>query len=117
MKKEDKSLLIDSLVETLKNYSHFYLVDMTGLDSSTTSALRRKCFGSEVKLQMVKNTLFEKALERLDNDFSPLAECLKGTTGLMLCNTANVPAKLIKEFAKDHNDKPALKGAYAEESF
>ena len=117
MKKEDKSLLIDSLVETLKNYSHFYLVDMTGLDSSTTSALRRECFGSEVKLQMVKNTLFEKALERLDNDFSTLAECLKGTTGLMLCNTANVPAKLIKEFAKDHNDKPALKGAYAEESF
>lgn len=117
MKKEDKSLLIDGLVETLNGYSHFYLVDMTGLDSSTTSALRRKCFGSEVKLQVVKNTLLEKALERLENDFSPLSVCLKGTTGLMLCNTANVPAKLIKEFAKDHNDKPALKGAYAEESF
>ncbi len=117
MKKEDKSLLIDSLVETLNNYSHFYLVDMTALDSAATSALRRECFKSEVKLQVVKNTLFGKALGKLEGDFSALDSCLKGTTGVMFCNTANVPAKLIKSFGKDHNNMPSLKAAYAEESF
>ena len=116
MKKEDKSLLINQLVETLKQYPHFYLVDVTALDSATTSALRRECFKQEVKLQVVKNTLFEKALEQLDGDFSALAPCLKGTTGVMYCQTANVPAKLIKNFAKDNGDMPGLKGAYAEES-
>ena len=34
----------------------------------------------------------------------------------MFCQVANQPAKLIKKFAKDHGDMPALKGAYAEES-
>ena len=34
----------------------------------------------------------------------------------MFCTTANVPAKLIKKFGKDHGDMPALKGAFAEES-
>jgi len=116
MKKEDKSLMIDSLVESLGKYPHFYLVDMTALDSAITSELRRECFKSEIKLQVVKNTLFEKALERVEGDFSALNEALKGPTGLMLCETANVPAKMLKKFAKDHNGVPALKAAYAEES-
>ncbi len=116
MKKEDKSLLIEQLTQTLSEYSHFYLVDVSALDSAATSSLRRECFKNEIKLQVVKNTLFEKALEKSDGDFSAFAPTLKGTTGIMFCNTANVPAKLIKKFAKDHNDKPALKAAYAEES-
>ena len=116
MKKEDKSLLIESLAETIKSYPHFYLVDVTGLNSETTSNLRRECFKNEVKLQVVKNTLFEKALERREEDYSALYDCLKGNTGVMFCTTANAPAKLIKKFGKDHGDMPALKGAYAEES-
>ena len=72
MKKEDKGLLIESLVETLNSYAHFYVVDMTALNSATTSALRRECYKSEVKLQVVKNTLFEKALGKLEGDFSAL---------------------------------------------
>ena len=116
MKKEDKSLLIDQLVQTLGEYPHFYLVDVTGLDSATTSALRRECFQNDVKLQVVKNTLFEKALEKIEGDFAALQTALKGNTGIMFCQTANVPAKLIKKFGKTHNDMPGLKAAYAEES-
>lgn len=116
MKKEDKSLLIDQLVETIKEYAHFYMVDVTALDSATTSALRRECFKSDIKLQVVKNTLFGKALAKIDGDFTALDPVLKGTTAIMFCQTANVPAKLIKKFAKDNGDKPALKAAYAEES-
>ena len=116
MKKEDKSLLIDQLTETLKEYPHFYVVDVTGLESQTTSDLRRECFKNEIKLQVVKNTLFEKALGNIEGDFGSLTESLVGNTGIMFCQTANVPAKMIKKFAKDHNDMPALKAAYAEES-
>ena len=108
--------MIDSLVESLNQYPHFYLVDMTALNSVTTSELRRECFKSEIKLQVVKNTLFEKALGKLEGDYTALDPALKGPTGIMFCQTANVPAKMIKKFAKDHGDMPALKGAYAEES-
>ena len=108
--------MINSLVETLNSYPHFYVVDMTALDSATTSELRRECFKEEIKLQVVKNTLFEKALGQVEGDFAALDPALKGPTGIMFCQTANVPAKMLKKFEKAHNGAPALKGAYAEES-
>ena len=115
MRKEDKSTIIEQIAATVKEYGHFYLVDVTAMDATATSALRRDCFKSGIKLMVVKNTLLHKALESLEEDFSPLYDSLKGTTAVMFCNTANVPAKLIKDKAKD--GIPGLKAAYAEERF
>ena len=117
MKKEVKDTIIVELGEKLKEYPHFYLVDLTGLNAEQTSDLRRKCFKSEVKLLVVKNKLLHKAFEAAEVDFSPLYECLKGNTALMFCQTANVPAKLLKEYKDKKQEIPALKGAFAEESF
>ena len=115
MKKEVKDTIIVELGELIKNNPHFYLVDLTGLNAEKTSALRRKCFKSEIKLLVVKNTLLHKAFEASEIDFSPLYDTLKGNTAVMFTNTANVPAKLLKEYTKE--GIPALKAAYAEESF
>ncbi len=115
MRKEDKNSIIEQIAATVKEYGHFYLVDVTAMNAAATSALRRDCFKSGIKLMVVKNTLLHKALESLEEDFSPLYDSLKGTTAIMFCNTANVPAKLIKDKAKD--GIPGLKAAYAEESF
>ena len=115
MRKEDKSSIIVQLGEILKEYAHFYLVDATAMNAAKTSAMRRKCFQSEVKMILVKISLLHKAFEASEIDYSPLYGCLKGTTAVLFCNTANVPAKLLKDFAKD--GMPALKGAYAEEGF
>ena len=114
MRKEDKAIIIEKHGEKLKEYAHFYLVDVTGLNAETTSALRRKCFKSEIKMVVVKNNLLHKALEQSETDFTPLYDSLKGTTAVFFCNTANVPAKLIKEEGKA-TGIPALKAAYAEE--
>ena len=65
---------------------------------------------------VVKNTLLEKAFEAAEIDYSPLYPVLKGSTAVMFCDVANVPAKLIKEAGKD-SGVPALKAAYAEEGF
>ena len=90
------------------------MTDIAGLNAEKTSALRRTCFGKEVKLVMVKNNLFRKALANKGVDCSPIAEAFKGTSAIMFCNTGNVPAKLIKGI-KD--DSVKLKGAYVEECF
>lgn len=115
MKKEIKDTIIVELGQKLKEYPHFYLVDLTGLNAEKTSELRRKCFKSEIKLIVVKNTLLQKAFEASEVDFSPLFGALKGNTALMLTNVANSPAKLLKDYVKE--GVPALKAAYAEESF
>ena len=98
----------------MKEYSHFYLVDLAGLNAEATSNLRRKCFKSEIKMIVVKNSLLREAFQASDIDFEPMYDSLKGTTAVMFCNTANVPAKLLKEYKKE--GVPALKAAYAEET-
>ena len=115
MKKEDKAIIISQIGEKLKEYAHFYLVDVTGMNAEATSNLRRKCFKAEIKMIVVKNTLLHKAFEASEIDYSPLYGSLKGTTAVFFTNVANSPAKLIKEEGK--TGIPALKAAYAEEGF
>jgi len=113
MKKEVKDTIIVELGKKLKEYPHFYLVDVTGLNAAATSNLRRKCFKNEVKMVVVKNKLLHKAFEASDTDFEPLYGSLKGTTAVMFTNVANMPAKMLKDYAKE--GIPSLKAAYAEE--
>lgn len=115
MRKEDKQLVIQHLTELLKTYAHFYLVDVTAMNAEYTNRVRSKCFNQDIKMVLVKNSLLRKAFEASDIDYSPLFGCLKGTTAIMFCNVANVPAKLIKESSKD--SVLSLKAAYAEEDF
>ena len=114
MRKEDKNIVIGQISDKLSEYAHFYLVDLTALDAAATSELRRKCFEQNITLMVVKNKLLQKTLEASETDFSSLYGTLQGTTAVMFCNTANVPAKLLKKYAKD-GVNPSLKAAYAEE--
>ncbi|MBO4752063.1 MAG: 50S ribosomal protein L10 [Bacteroidales bacterium] len=119
MRKEQKDQLIDALCEEIKSYPHLYIADIGGLNSVQTSKLRRAAFRKEVKLEVVKNTLLIKAMEKSGFDYSELFPVIKGETSIMLSNTNNAPAKLIKEFraANKTAEKPVLKGAYVEECF
>jgi large subunit ribosomal protein L10 len=116
MKRKDKDIIIEKLTQEIKGANHFYLTDLSDLNAADTSALRRLCFSKNIKLLVVKNTLLQKALERIENsDFAELTGVLNGHTSVMFSEQANVPAKLIKEFRKKHK-KPLLKAAYAEQS-
>ena len=114
MNREEKKVIIDSLAEKLKEYSHFYITDTSELNAEQTAALRKMCFEQQVKLVVVKNTLFIKALEQVEKAEAELMPTLKGETAVMFCNTGKGPAKLIKEFRKA-NPKPVLKAAYVEQ--
>ena len=116
MTKEEKNQFIVSLKEQLNSSNYFYLTDISDLNSEATTNLRRLCFKMDVKLQMVKNSLLQKAMEQTEKDLEPLYEVLKGSTSIMWAEAGNVPAKLIKEFRKKQKQqKPLLKGAYVEE--
>jgi len=115
MKREDKNALIESLIETVGEYGHFYLTDIAGLSAQKTHELRKKCFEKGIKLVVVKNTFFREALERSEGNYTELYDVLKENTSVMFCNVANVPGKLIKEINKK-SDKPLFKAAFVEES-
>lgn len=116
MRKEDKQNIINEIAATLKEYSCVYLTETNGLNAERTSALRRECFKSDIKLVAVKNTLLRKAMEQTGVDYSGLYPAMKGSTSLMLSNAGNAPAKLLKKFVKKGDTLPALKAAFVEET-
>jgi large subunit ribosomal protein L10 len=123
MKKEDKNVIIAQLSALLEEYGGFYLTNIEALNAEKTNALRRACFKKDIKLVVVKNTLFQKALEGSGSDYSPLYDTLAGNTAIMFSNVINAPARLIKDFtkgvkgAKSGESKPQLKAAYVQECF
>ena len=116
MTREEKSQVIQDLTGKLTDNPVIYLADISGLNASDTSNLRRACFKANIKLAVVKNTLLAKAMESSDKDFGELPSVLKGNTSLMMAETGNAPAKVIKAFRKGKQEKPILKGAYVEEA-
>ncbi len=115
MKKEQKSQIIEEIAQDLTNYSHVYVTDISGFTVSTVNQLRTLCYKRDVKLKVVKNTLLKRAMDQCESDYSEIYPALNGPTAIMLCNTGNVPAKMIKEF-RAKNAKPIIKAAFIEEA-
>ncbi|HNV51043.1 MAG: 50S ribosomal protein L10 [Bacteroidales bacterium] len=118
MTSAEKDQIIEALSKQLNESSNFYVTNIANLTVAVTNELRRTCFKNDIKLKVVKNTLLKKAMERTGKDFTELFPILKGETSVMFTESANLPAKVIKDFRKRFKtDKPILKGAYVQESF
>ena len=84
MKKEEKNQMIETLVEQLNHANSFYIADIGTLNADSTSKLRRLCFKRNVTLQVVKNSLLKKAMERTGKtDFEALYPLLVGSTSIL----------------------------------
>ncbi len=113
MTRTEKEKAVKVLKKQFKKNAFFYLTDSSELTVAEVNDLRRQCFEKGVELKVVKNTLAIKAMQSLavDRGFDKLYDALKGPTAIMFTESASVPAKIIKEFRKEH-DKPVLKAAY-----
>lgn len=111
MTREEKDALIDSLVESFNTYQVVYVTDSSDLTAGSNNDLRRLLFKQGVKMQVAKNTLIIKALERADKDWGELIDTLKGTTALLFASNPKAPALAIKDFRRK-SEKPRLKGAF-----
>jgi large subunit ribosomal protein L10 len=111
MNKEEKYELVNALTEQINEYGNFYITDTADLTVAKVNNIRRKCFESDIVMQVAKNSLIEKALEAADGDYTALYDVLKGTSTILFSKSAKAPAKLIKELRRQ-GDKPILKAAY-----
>ena len=111
MNKEEKHELVLALTEQMKEYGNFYITDTSNLTVAKVNDIRRKCFESDITMQVAKNSLIKKAMEAADGDFSPIYDVLKGSSTILFTKSATAPAKLIKQLRKT-GEKPILKAAY-----
>jgi large subunit ribosomal protein L10 len=117
MTKEEKVLVIQEIKELLQDAKVVYIASLEGLNAQKSSDFRRQAFRNSIKVKVVKNTLLQKAMEQMDGvNYSEIFPTFKGNSALLISETANAPAKLIRDFRKKE-DKPVLKSAYLQETF
>jgi len=117
MTKDQKVVAIQEIKDLLQDAKVIYVADLDGLNAGKSSDFRRQAFKQNIKVKVVKNTLLQKAMEQIEGvDYSEMFSTFNGNSALMVAETANAPAKLIKDFRKK-DEKPALKSAFVQETF
>lgn len=117
MTKENKVVAIQEIKDLLQDAKVVYVANLEGLNAQKSSDFRRAAFKQNIKVKVVKNTLLQKAMEQMEGvDYSEMFQTFKGNTAILISETANAPAKLIRDFRKKE-EKPALKSAYLQETF
>jgi len=112
MTKEEKAIIIQDVAKKIADSATFYITDGSGMTVDQINKFRKLCFSKGIDYKVVKNSLIKKALEQLNIDHSSLDKtALKGASGILFSDTANAPAKLLKQFHKTGIAKPEFKGA------
>ncbi|MGW8281894.1 MAG: 50S ribosomal protein L10 [Gemmatimonadota bacterium] len=108
MRIDQKKTITAIIADSLHHAGAVYLTDFTGLDVEEQGELRSKLRESGAAFRVVKNTLAIRALEGLE--LEGLEEHLRGPTGLVLAGEDPVaPAKVVRDFAKEHDNKPVVR--------
>ena len=110
MNRTDKQKIVADLAEKLKGAQALYYTDFTGLNVKRMTELRRRLRKAGVEYVVIKNTLALRAV----NESGLVADRLKGPTGLVVTKDPVTAAKLITDFAKENDSKPAVKGGMLE---
>jgi len=117
MTRAEKIAAVEELKGKFEKYNFFYVTDSSTMTVAQINDLRGKFFEKGVEMQVVKNTLAKKALESIsDSAYQDLYDSLKGPTALLFTETANLPAKVIKEFRGKDGERPIVKAAYIDSS-
>ena len=119
MTRTEKTAVIEELVEKFSHYDFFYVTDSTTMTVAQINKFRRVCFEKGIEIKVYKNTLIKQAFNRVDSanaGYAEMAQALKGTSAVLFCETANLPAKTLKAFHESGIEKPLLKAAYIDTS-
>jgi large subunit ribosomal protein L10 len=107
----EKAEFVEHLREQLASAKSVILTSYQGIEVNVVNELRAKFRAEGVEYHIVKNTLAKLAIK--DTDLEIMSDHLKGPVALAFsAEDAISPAKLIKDFAKDHEGKFFVKGAY-----
>ncbi len=111
--RKEKVEVTAELAEQLGKADVLYLADFTGLNVKDMTELRRRFREAGTRFVVVKNRLALRALEQLD--LPDITEYLRGPTGFIIGSDDPVgPAKTLREFAKEYEDRPTLKAGVVE---
>lgn len=106
MSKPERQTEVETIAAAIKAGPNVYVADFAGLNVAKMTEFRRRLRGAGASFLVVKNTLARRALEQ--HGISALSEHLKGPTGLVLSREPLAAAKVLTEFAREHQ-KPGIR--------
>jgi large subunit ribosomal protein L10 len=108
MNRTEKEAFVGEFRDKVQAAPVLYLTDFAGLDVKSMTVLRQRLKESGAEYLVVKNRLVKLAVAELD--LPDISEGLLGPTGVVLGYEGVVePAKVVSDFAKEHDDKPVFK--------
>ena len=119
MTREEKAKIIESLSQKFAEHMHFYIADASGMSVAEVNDFRRLCYKNGLEYGVYKNTLIQKALEKLEGtDYSPIYGTLVGFSGVLFSKeVGNLPARVLKDVSAKLNGRPVLKVASIDTEF
>src|SRR5688500_8521499 len=106
MNKTEKEQLVTELTNKIKGAKALYYTDFTGLNVKRMTELRRRFRKAGVEYVVIKNTLALRAI----NESGLTGTRLRGPTGVVVSRDPVGAAKLLTDFAKENEQRPAVKG-------
>ena len=110
MNRTEKQQLVTELTDKIKGAKALYYTDFTGLNVKRMTELRRRLRKAGVEYVVIKNTLALRAI----NESGLTGTRLRGPTGVVVSKDPVAAAKLLTDFAKENDQKPAVKGGMLE---
>jgi large subunit ribosomal protein L10 len=107
MNRDAKQVFVDELHEKLAGANAFYLTDFTGMSVKQMTQFRSRLRNQGVEYMVVKNTLAQRALA--DLELPDVAGFFTGPTGLVISQDPVAAAKVLTDFAREFDNRPAVK--------
>ena len=105
MATEQKINVVKNTTEKFKNSSGIYFTKYTGMNVDQATKLRRNFREKSVEYKVTKNTLTKIAAINAGYDEQDISKFLDGQIAIAYSDSdPTAPAKVIKEFKKDHQD-------------
>jgi large subunit ribosomal protein L10 len=109
MQRAEKETSITELKERIDRAPSLYLTDFTGLNVKAMTRLRRSLRSSGAEYVDVKNRLAQRAFKESEG-LPDIGSSFEGATGVVFgFGDAVATAKALADFAKEHDQRPALK--------
>ncbi|MCB1195285.1 50S ribosomal protein L10 [bacterium] len=115
----EKEYLVEEITSQLKESTGFFVTEYLGLSSEKLNSLRAECAKNSCRFLVVKNKLFQRALDRagINVDEQTKKMFVQSSAVAFSKEDAIAVAKMLIKFSKDNDDKPRVKGGFVESSW
>jgi large subunit ribosomal protein L10 len=111
MNREQKAAVIDEVAEDISAADAIFAVDYRGMTVTQSADLRTRLREADAKFSVVKNTLTERAADRVGAE--GLKDFLSGPTAMTFVRgDAAAAAKALRDFRRSANGIPEFKGGW-----